>query len=471
MTCIGHGAPLVATVQFLVAAGHPVRVYSADPGAEEALSVYGADVRRIEPGYATRPEDLPPPPYVCTLDRAELLARVRSWLPATAACFQAVGRRRPARGWIQLLPQFDEAARRLGARLAALERVDRIQAMARTAQRPLILMYGDPDPDAIGAAMGLDAILRAAGAEPALRYTGDIQRYQNRLLLKYLRRRITRLDADELAASDLVCVVDAQPGFWREGTPNAHVVIDHHPVREDTRADYLDLRPDYGATSTILCEYLDAAGLPIPRPLATALLYGITTDTDDLRRHAGPSDIAAYELLHPRCDRAFMDRLQKSQIPVSLLDPIAWGISHRVVYRDLALIHFGEIATPDICVQVADLLLLTCGITVVVCAGIVGRGEQRRLVVVFRGDGYHMDVGRRARDAFAEVGSAGGHRTMGRAEIPLADAVSAEESAALLVDRLFRRMSPTRRQRLLRMLREHLAAPRPADPDDFELET
>src|SRR4029079_9949208 len=102
--------------------------------------------------------------------------------------------------------------------------------------------------------------------------------------------------------------------------------------------------------------------------------------------------------LHEKADRTFLSRLEKSQIPSRFLDYIAWGISHRVVYRDLTVIHFGQVPTPDVLVQVADLLLLTYGITWVVCAGVVGekavgggRGdEQRKLVMIFRGDGFQQ---------------------------------------------------------------------------------
>ncbi len=325
-------------------------------------------------------------------------------------------------------------------------------------------MYGDPDPDAVGAAMGLAAIWRRAGAQPLLRFSGEVRRYQNKLLVNYLKQSIEPLGPHELEESDLVAVVDAQPGFWREQPPNAQVVIDHHPRREDTVAPFLDLREDYGSTSTILTEYLFDSDIPVDRKLATALLYGIITDTDDLKRNASSADIRAFDLLHERADRHFLARLEKSQVPMAMLDDIAWGISHRVVYGEMVLVHFGAVAQADVCVQLADLLLLTCGITWVVCAAVV----DGKLVVIFRGDGHRQDVGKRATLAFARLGSAGGHRTMGRAEIPL-DGTSVQDSVELLVNNLFRRMRDRRRTRFVRILKAHLLSRRPSDPEAFEL--
>lgn len=472
VTVIGHNHQVVPTVGLFVGGGIRVRVYTNSTELEMQLAPYpGVSVSVVAADYEERPADLPPPPYFVAIDQPEGAARVRAWLGDTVAVFllgsERVLRRRTP-GFLHLHQSSAALRRRLNERLATLTRVDRLMAMARGAKRPLVLMYGDPDPDGIGAALGLRTIWAAAGATPRVRYTGEVQRYQNKLLLSWLKIEIERLHPEELAEADLVAVVDAQPGFWKESPPVAQVVIDHHPVREDTSAAYIDLRPDYGATSTIITEYLSEAGLPIDRQVATALIYGITTDTDDLKRHAGPADIAAYELLQHHADTGFRARLDKSQIPMAVLDWISWGIGHRVVHRDLCLIHFGNVPTADIMVQVADLMLLTCGIAWVVCAGVRKDDNGRRLVVVFRGDGHHGDVGKRARLAFAKIGSAGGHRTMARAEVTLEDQ-DGEQVVDLLVDSLFGRLSPKRRKRMRQTLLQHMAARRPADPDTYEL--
>ncbi len=476
VTVIGHNTQTVAVVGLFVGADVPVRVFTASPAIEESLAPYpGVTVTQVTDDYRDAPRDLPPPPYFLTVDAPAEAEHIKAWLPPTRAKFLERSEHRgslPIPGFLRLEGTQPEDRAGIRRRLASLADLDRLCALVRGAEKPLILLHGDPDPDAIGAALGLAALWKAAGVACAIRYTGEVHRYQNKLLIHWLRRRrpITRLESAEAEASDLIAVVDAQPGFWRTDPPTARVVIDHHPRRPDTQAEWLDLREDYGSTSTIVTEYLLDAGVAIDRQLATALLYGITTDTNDLKRHTLGADIAAFEALHHRADRRFLERLEKSQIPPALLDWIGWGISHRVVHRDLVVVHFGVVPTPDVLVQVADLLLLTYGVAWVVCAGIVeaGRADGRKLVVVFRGDGVGVDVGKRASAAFARLGSAGGHRTMGRAEVPLDDR-DIPATADLLVDHLFTRMSSARKGRLADRLKAHLADQRPADPDDYEL--
>ena len=140
------------------------------------------------------------------------------------------------------------------------------------------------------------------------------------------------------------------------------------------------------------------------------LLYGLTTDTADLHRNTHSADIKAYDILHSKADQHFLSRLAKSQVPLGMLI-ILRGISRRLVYRDHAVASRGT--TRLMCVQVADQMLFTCGINWVVCAGKVGD----TLVVDSRrrppsGSWQASEI------SIQQTRLAGGHRTMGRVEIP-----------------------------------------------------
>ena len=459
---VGHNSQLVPTVTFFVGGDISVRVYTTDASHEENLAFYPGVTVVVLKDYETAPDDLPDCPYFICVDLEPIARQIQGWLPKTRAVFHLTNEKHgktAAAGFLSMAEPQSQSRKRLMRRLGNIRRVDRLIDIARNAELPLILMYGDPDPDAIGAALGLYHIWRQAGASPLLRFTGEVQRYQNKLLLSYLKEPIERVRQSELDGADLVAVVDAQPSFWKANPPNAHVVIDHHPKREDCRAFYTDLRPRYGSTATILTEYLVDAEIPINRRLATALLYGLMTDTNDLQRNTGSQDIKAYDVLHAKADQNFLSRLTKSQVPVNMLDHFAWGVSNRLVYRDLMLIHFGEVDNADILVQMADLMLLTCGINWVVCAGKL----DDRLIVVFRGDGHRQDVGARARSAFGRLGSAGGHRTMGRAEIHLMGE-HVDATVDILVNNLFKRMAEPRRQECIRALRNSLHGQGPQSP-------
>ncbi len=466
VTVVGHNSQIVALVAFFVGGELSVDVFTSDPDLEETLAIYpGVQVHTVSDDYAAAPAGFPPPPYVLAVEHLDEVHRIASWLPPTAARFLASNalRRRKVPGFLTLRDAPEAARQEFLGRLEVLARFDSLVQLGKAAKRPMILMYGDPDPDAIGASLGLAAIWHSVGVKPALRYSGEIQRYQNRVLMQYLEEPFAELSDGELEASDCLAVVDCQPGFWKHHPPAAHIVIDHHPLRPDTVAPFVDVR-SHGSTCSMMTDYLVEAGLPIDRKLATALLYGVSTDTDDLKRNVSSLDLFAYEELQPKSDRHFLIRLQKSQVPMNLLDWIAWGLSHRVVYNDCILIHFGVVPTPDILVQTADLALLTCGIHWTVCAGV----HDDRLIVVFRSDGHHIDVGKRATSAFAKDGSAGGHRTMGRAEIPLRGE-HPDTSIDYLVHQLFQRMPEARRVTFIRTLRNHLHGAGPADPAEAVL--
>jgi hypothetical protein len=136
----------------------------------------------VPAGYLQRPADLPEPPYFIAAETEEESLRIKEWLPPTVAMFwlgSEQRRRSLAKGLLSLMPSQAANRRQVLRRFAALKRVDMLMDLARRARQPYILMYSDPDPDAIGAALGLSSIWRQAGATTQIRYTGEVQRYQN----------------------------------------------------------------------------------------------------------------------------------------------------------------------------------------------------------------------------------------------------------------------------------------------------
>ena len=61
----------------------------------------------------------------------------------------------------------------------------------------------------------------------------------------------------------------------------------------------------------------------------------------------------------------------------------------------------------------------------------------------------------RGRARPGKIGSAGGYRTMGRAEVPL-NGEHVDTTVELLINNLFKRMSEKRRQDFIRLLRNYL---------------
>jgi nanoRNase/pAp phosphatase (c-di-AMP/oligoRNAs hydrolase) len=194
-------------------------------------------------------------------------------------------------------------------------------------------------------------------------------------------------------------------------------VIDHHPEVAPVRARFRDIRPAYGATSTILTEYLRAVEVKFSLRLATALLYGIKADTLHLERDAGRADMEAFAFLHGHANHSALRRIERPEVPEAALDALAAGIARRQVVDGAVLVHVGALAYPELVAQFADLFLQVEGVEWSVVSGTVGE----ELHVSVRNVGYVRSAGDVVRQAFGDLGSAGGHRSMAKAVVRLRD--------------------------------------------------
>ncbi len=291
--------------------------------------------------------------------------------------------------------------------------------MARADDALLLLMYGSPDPDAIAAAMALREIFKRKKGLTRFTFaaTEPIRRQQNKELAKAMRLTIRPLGQVEAGAFRLVALLDAQPSFFGEVQPPVPptIVFDHHPRQGNWSAEFVDVRPSYGALSTVLTEYLHAAGIRIPRNLHTALLYGIKTDTDNFDRDTAAEDIAAYTYHTRHASMPLIRRIELDQTPPSFLKYFEAALKRMKYYRGRRVGFLGQVESADVCVQIADFYLRMIGTYYVVVAGIVGD----KLILIFRGDGYRQDCGSIAQNVCGMIGQGGGHRSAARVEIPL----------------------------------------------------
>jgi nanoRNase/pAp phosphatase (c-di-AMP/oligoRNAs hydrolase) len=297
--------------------------------------------------------------------------------------------------------------------------VFKLRSMVKPDDSLAILMYGSPDPDAIASAMALQEMLRqTSGLSKCIFVSTEVAlRQQNIEFIRAMKITVHLLNKVDLDEYRLIAIVDAQPTFFGKALENIHpqIVLDHHPVTTVWHAQLADIRQDYGALSTVLTEYLLAARVRISKKLYTALLYGIKSDTNNFERDASLEDIGAYYLTYARANRQLIRRIELNQIPERYLRYFEHAYFHKRRYRDRVICFLGKVETPDVCVQVADFYLRVINIYHVVIAGII----KDRLVIIFRGDGYRQDCGNIAAKAFGKYGSAGGHRSAARVEIPL----------------------------------------------------
>jgi nanoRNase/pAp phosphatase (c-di-AMP/oligoRNAs hydrolase) len=304
-------------------------------------------------------------------------------------------------------PALDRAAQRL--------RAERVRAHFEGAERVLILMQDDPDPDAIASALALKTLLGRTRTSAPICTFGTITRPENVAMCKILEIEVEAISARALDQFDRVAMVDVQPSFLGERFDQVDLVIDHHPVDRPIRARIRDVRPSYGATSTILVEYLRAADVKITQRLATALLYGIKSDTLGLERGGSRADLEAFSYLYLLANHNALRRIERPSLSEAALDLLAHGLARRQILHSVFFSHLGQVATVDLVPQFADFGLQAEGVEWSVVSGVVG--DQLHISV--RNVGYVRSAGEVTRAAFGDVGSAGGHRTMAKAVVPL----------------------------------------------------
>jgi nanoRNase/pAp phosphatase (c-di-AMP/oligoRNAs hydrolase) len=177
----------------------------------------------------------------------------------------------------------------------------------------------------------------------------------------------------------------------------------------------MDIRPRYGATATILIEYLRAANIKPSTKLATALYFAIKTDTSNFERNTQTEDLQAFQFVFRLSNIALARRIENAEIRRGFLKYFNKALDELHIRKGRAFVHLGTVPHPDVCVQIADFLMHIDMVNWSIVSGI----HQRKLVIIFRNDGIRKDAGKTIKQHFGPWGPAGGHKSAARAELPL----------------------------------------------------
>jgi nanoRNase/pAp phosphatase (c-di-AMP/oligoRNAs hydrolase) len=295
------------------------------------------------------------------------------------------------------------------------ERLKELRALVGESERVAILLQDDPDPDAIASGIALRTLLgRNKQTTPLLSFA-EITRPENRAMVQLLEIEVVRATRELVESCDKVAMVDVQPPYFNGRLSRADIVIDHHPGYTSGNAVFEDVRTRYGATSTILTEYLISAGERVSERLATALLYGIKSDTLMLSRRVTDDDLQAFTYLYPLANYNLLRRIERPELPLSFARILARAMDRLTVRDQLAVVHLGPVKRDDLIVQMADFCLQFEGAEWVAVSGKLGPN----LVVAVRNHGAGRSAGDVVKKLFGDIGSAGGHRNMAKAVMPL----------------------------------------------------
>ena len=281
------------------------------------------------------------------------------------------------------------------------------------------LIMVNADPDAMASALALKRILARRAGKVRMARINEITRPDNLAMSRYLRIPLIAWSDTLRPFFQRFALVDSQPHHNPAfADVPFSVVVDHHPLvpEHPVQAAYVDIRPQYGAASAIFAEYLRALRIRPGTRLATALLYGIRTDTGSFTRKVADADIRAYQWLAGHADTALLNRITRSEYLPEWLKYFtrAFTSLHDSV-KGGAYAFLGEVENPDILVVVADFFTRVHGLRWIAICGVYGE----TVVVIFRGGGVSLDLGAFAAERFGSFGSAGGHRGVARAEFPL----------------------------------------------------
>jgi nanoRNase/pAp phosphatase (c-di-AMP/oligoRNAs hydrolase) len=283
------------------------------------------------------------------------------------------------------------------------------------AEKVVILLHDEPDPDSIGSALALRTILGRDRRTAIIATLGSFSRPENVRMAHLLDIQVESLTAADLASFQRVALVDAQSNLFGGVVEDPDLVIDHHPVRRESWGRFHDIRPSYGATATIMVEHLQAAGITISERLATALLYAIKSDTLFLERGTTQDDIDAFAMLYRLSDPAVVSSIEGVGVSVEHLKYMRKALRGLQVDKGLLYVHLGRVEREDFIPFLAEFFL---DLEEVLWAGVSGI-IQGDLVLSVRNLGYQRSAGKLVKELFDELGSAGGHRAAAKAVIPM----------------------------------------------------
>src|SRR4029079_8627842 len=294
-------------------------------------------------------------------------------------------------------------------------RVQQYQRYFADADRVLILLHNDPDPDALASGLALRNLLRRTKTTAIIGAVQGVTRPENLRMANMLDIHVEQITPGSFEGFDRIATVDVQPHYFGGLLDRADLVIDHHPEQPGYSAVFKDIRADYGSTSTILTEHLRAVDVNISERTATAMLYAIKSDTLFFARHTNRVDLEAFTFLYPLADAALIRKMEGAEITLERLEYVTRATQGGIMREQVFTAFIGDAPREDFIPYTADFFLQLEDVKWTIIGGVVGK----MLIVSVRNLGYSRNAGEFVKRWFADIGSAGGHRAMAKAVVPI----------------------------------------------------
>jgi nanoRNase/pAp phosphatase (c-di-AMP/oligoRNAs hydrolase) len=308
--------------------------------------------------------------------------------------------------------------------LALQDRVRDLRNGLKDAEEVAILLQDDPDPDGLAGALALRKVLgRNSQTAPIVSF-GTITRPENVAMAKLLDIEVRQLSETDLMHFPKVVMLDCQPSFFKGRKVRADVILDHHPtvaLPEGVEPEFVEMREDLGSISTLMTGYLRAASIVPSERLATALLYGIKSDTLALNREVSDLDLSAFVYLYPLSNGNTLRRIERPELPLAYISSLGRGLKSLVAENHVTVLALPVVEREEWIPQAADFALQIESSQWAVGCGVY----DGKVILSGRNCGYVQHCGELFKKLFNQIGCAGGHRTMAKAIIAQKDWVKA----------------------------------------------
>ncbi|MHB1559657.1 MAG: DHH family phosphoesterase [Isosphaeraceae bacterium] len=322
-------------------------------------------------------------------------------------------------------------------------RSDRLLEVLASFDRIVVVSHVNPDPDSLASMLGIQALVagRQPGKPVILTVDGMIARSENRAMVELIPIALEPVESVNIDARTAVVMVDTQPHTGRRHSEAAmpQVVLDHHETGGVLSGVlFKDIRTHLGATSTMITGYLLEQQVVVSPPLATALLYGIESETMGYPREAGSLDDGALIWLYPRADKDLLARIRNPKLPQSHFATFQLALANAFLYDKLIFAWCGDVTQPDIVAEIADFFIRFDQVDWALAAGVF----EGQMKLSLRASQLGGAAGEVLQAVVNGMGNAGGHDKRAGGALALSDRSDAaiQSTLGIIRHRLLERL-------------------------------
>lgn len=298
-----------------------------------------------------------------------------------------------------------------------------------------IQTHNYPDPDALAAAAGLQALLMHYHIKSTICYKGQIEKANTLAMLELLNISISSEAEISLKPTDEIILVDCQKGNANvnDFTGNEVGCIDHHKLQKTDYYQYFDIRPEIGSCASIIASYFQEENIPMSSLLATTLMYGIQTDTASLTRGVSQLDIDMFSYLFHQADQGILHRIASSSLTRKDLFSYDNAIRNLEIHDSFGYTNAGDDCPEAIIGTLSDFILTIDEIRL----SLVYSRRAGGIKFSIRSESGLYDSANIIKSALTGFGSGGGHAEMAAGFVPDIDTQKeADKIIEFVIDRI-----------------------------------